>query len=198
MSAGESDASLIERFQASGDAAAFEALFARHRDSLFAFLMRLALNRSVAEDVSQQTWLQILEAAGRRSLRAEGAASFRTYLLTLGRNRYIDSYCRSHAVTRSELLDDAVLDTVPDPGASADAVIAALDNDQLRGVLSEAMSELPFPQREVIALWVEGTDAETMATLVDAPRETVLSRKKYGLARLRAALERRGVKEVLS
>jgi RNA polymerase sigma-70 factor (ECF subfamily) len=198
MNAGESDASLIERFQTTGDVAAFEVLFARHRDSLFAFLMRLALNRSVAEDVSQQTWLQILEAASRRSLRAVGAASFRTYLLTLGRNRFIDGYCRSHAVTRSQLLDDAVLETIADPEASADEVIRTLDRDQLKRVLSEAMAELPFPQREVIALWAEGTDTETMAALVDAPLETVLSRKKYGLTRLRAALARRGVKEALT
>lgn len=198
MNAGESDASLIEQFQSTGDVAAFETLFARHRDSLFAFLMRLALNRAVAEDVSQQTWLQILEAASRRSLRAEGAASFRTYLLTLGRNRFIDGYCRSHAVTRSQLLDDTLAESVADPAYSAETLIGALDRDQLRQVLSEAMAELPFPQREVIALWAEGTDTETMATLVDAPRETVLSRKKYGLARLRAALARRGVTEVLS
>jgi hypothetical protein len=37
-----------------------------------------------------------------------------------------------------------------------------------------------------------------MAALVDAPLETVLSRKKYGLTRLRAALARRGVKEALT
>ena len=194
----ESDATLIERFQATGDVAAFETLFARHRDALFAFLLRLAVNRSVAEDVSQQTWLQILESASRRGLRAEGTASFRTYLLTLGRNRFIDTYCRSHAVTRSQLLDDSMIESLPDPGAGDDEVIRALDLGRMRQILSAAMAELPFPQREIIALWAEGTDIDTMSTLVEAPRETVLSRKKYALAKLRDALARRGVTEVQS
>jgi RNA polymerase sigma-70 factor, ECF subfamily len=194
----DSDAALIERFQATGDPAAFETLFARHRDALFAFLLRLAVNRSVAEDVSQQTWLQILESASRRGLRAEGTASFRTYLLTLGRNRFIDTYCRSHAVTRSQLLDDSMIETLPDPGAGDDDVIRALDLGRMRQILSSAMSELPFPQREVIALWADGTDIDTMSALVEAPRETVLSRKKYALAKLRDALARRGVTEVQS
>jgi RNA polymerase sigma factor (sigma-70 family) len=194
----DSDAALIERFQATGDAAAFETLFARHRDALFAFLLRLAVNRSVAEDVSQQTWLQILESASRRGLRAEGAASFRTYLLTLGRNRFIDTYCRSHAVTRSQLLDDSMIESMPDPGAGDDDVIRALDLGRMRQILSSAMAELPFPQREVIALWADGTDIDTMSALVEAPRETVLSRKKYALAKLRDALARRGVTEVQS
>jgi RNA polymerase sigma factor (sigma-70 family) len=194
----ESDAALIDRFQATGDVAAFETLFTRHRDALFAFLLRLAVNRNVAEDVSQQTWLQILESASRRNLRAEGAASFRTYLLTLGRNRFIDTYCRSHAVTRSQLLDDSLIESIPDPGAGDDDVIRALDLGRMRHILSSAMAELPFPQREIIALWAEGTDIDTMSALVEAPRETVLSRKKYALAKLRDALVRRGVTEVLS
>jgi hypothetical protein len=37
-----------------------------------------------------------------------------------------------------------------------------------------------------------------MSALVEAPRETVLSRKKYALAKLRDALARRGVTEVQS
>jgi RNA polymerase sigma factor (sigma-70 family) len=197
MDTAASDASLIEQFQSSGDVAAFEALFARHRDALFAFLLRLAVNRSVAEDVSQQTWLQILEAASRRSLRSTGNASFRTYLLTLGRNRFIDTYCRSHAVTRSQLLDDSMIETMPDPQSGDDEVIRALDLGRMRQILASVLAELPFPQREIIALWADGTDIETMATLVEAPRETVLSRKKYALAKLRDALARRGVTEVL-
>jgi RNA polymerase sigma-70 factor (ECF subfamily) len=194
----DSDATLIERFQAAGDVAAFEALFVRHRDALFAFLLRLAVNRSVAEDVSQQTWLQILESASRRGLRAEGTASFRTYLLTLGRNRFIDTYCRSHAVTRSQLLDDSMIESLPDPGAGDDDVIRGLDLGRMRQILSSAMAELPFLQREIIALWADGTDIDTMSALVEAPRETVLSRKKYALAKLRDALARRGVTEVQS
>ena len=37
-------------------------------------------------------------------------------------------------------------------------------------------------------MWAAGFDLETMVSMIGAPRDTVLSRKKYAIARLRAAM----------
>jgi DNA-directed RNA polymerase specialized sigma24 family protein len=56
------------------------------------------------------------------------------------------------------------------------------------GLIARALDELPDAQRTVLALWVEGRSIREMAARTAAPVDTVLSRKKYALGRLRRAL----------
>jgi len=54
---------------------------------------------------------------------------------------------------------------------------------------------LPVEQRQVVALWADGMRIGAIATLTAAPRDTVLSRKKYALAKLRVMLHERAAQE---
>jgi DNA-directed RNA polymerase specialized sigma24 family protein len=47
------------------------------------------------------------------------------------------------------------------------------------------VDRLPAEQRKVILMWSQGASIREMASACDAPRDTVLSRKKYAVARLR-------------
>lgn len=187
------DAELMEAFQADGDYAAFEALFRRHRDGLRAFLRRLTSDPDTADDVSQWTWLRVIET-GRRSAftRTEGAA-FRTWLFTLARNRFVDDCLRRADVARVIPFPDGFAESLPQPTDAADPFEHYVNAGQVREIIDAALVELPFQQREVLALWSAGFDADTIASLTRAPRDTVLSRKKYALARLRTALLAAGV-----
>lgn len=188
-----SDIDLMERFQAKGDYAAFEALFARHRSSLLGFLQRLAADRSVAEDVSQWTWMRVIETGRRLGFAPRATATFATWLFTLARNRFVDEHLRRADVARVVPFPDGMCERLADD--SRDAQEHYVNAEQLHGHIERALSALPFQQREVLALWSSGFDAETIARLTEAPRDTVLSRKKYALAKLRAALAEVGVTE---
>jgi RNA polymerase sigma factor (sigma-70 family) len=182
---GTEDAVLMGRFQRQGDLAAFEELYGRHSQALLAFACRLSGDRTVAEDVSQQTWLKVIDAARGGAFAGQAGASFRTWLCTLARNHYIDHYQRKAAAVRSVGLPDELPDTLagnePDP-------LEALEAKELGERLDRALRDLPFEQREVIALWATGMEIEMMQTLIGAPRDTILSRKKYAIAKLRASL----------
>lgn len=182
---GTDDAVLMTRFQRQGDLAAFEELYARHKQALLAFACRLSGDRTVAEDVSQQTWLKLIDAARSGAFARQAGASFRTWLCTLARNHYIDHYQRKAAAVRNVELPDELPEAVagrdPDP-------LEALEARELGERLHRALRELPFEQREVIALWAAGMEIEMMQTLIGAPRDTILSRKKYALAKLRTSL----------
>jgi RNA polymerase sigma-70 factor (ECF subfamily) len=179
------DAVLMTRFQRQGDLAAFETLFRRHRAALLAFACRLAGDGTVAEDVSQQTWLKVIDAARRGAYGAQSDATFRTWLCTLARNHYIDQYQRSAAATRSGELPEDFPDREAD---EREDPLAAMEARELGARLDAALRELPFEQREVIALWAAGMEIEAMQRLIGAPRDTILSRKKYALAKLRASV----------
>lgn len=179
-----SDEGLLLRFQERGEMRAFEELFRRHKDAFVSFLWRLSGRRTVAEEVSQHCWLKLIELAREGRYRPVAGATFRTYLYTLGRNRYIDAYCRSQAEASSEALDEATLeerDADDDP-------VDTIARDERAARVAQALAALPAEQREVISLWMAGFSIEDMARLTGAPRDTVLSRKRYALARLKPLL----------
>ena len=189
MSDETGDRALMLRFQSAGDFAAFEELFRRHRDGLFGFLVRLAIDRQIAEEVSQRVWLKLVELARRGGYRPDSKARFRTFLFTLARNEYIDQYVRKHEVARTEPLSAAQEEAPGDARNGKDEMFRL----QLREHIDDALATLPFEQREVITLWAAEYTIEQMVAMTGAPRDTVLSRKKYALQKLRRYFESIGV-----
>jgi len=186
----ERDVELMLIFQREHSYAAFEELFQRHKEALLAFLIRLTGTRAIAEDVSQQAWLKVIESARQGGYRERAGVAFRTWLYTLARNHFVDEYKRKFAASRTLSLPEppaAAEDTLwpstaPDPAELVDQRLTALQ-------VQQALLSLPFEQREVIAFWVAGVELAEIVSIVRAPRDTVLSRKKYALARLRSLLQ---------
>jgi RNA polymerase sigma-70 factor (ECF subfamily) len=192
MGVADGDDELMFRFQRDHDYTAFEELFGRHKDVLLRFLMRLLGDLAAAHDASQQTWLKVIEVARRRDYLAQPDARFRTWLLTLARNHAIDEYQRKFAATRTVALTDEMREkSLNGPIAGQQAPPDPLDDthrQQIAERLSKAIQALPLEQREVIALWIADVEPAAIAEITGAPRDTVLSRKKYALAKLRSAL----------
>ena len=182
------DKSLMLRFQEEGDALAFHELFRRHKVSLYRFLLKLSANESIVEDVSQHTWLRLIELSEAGRYRAEPAASFQTFLFTLARNHYFDEYHRRHEAVRTESLEtmpEGLAELADDEAVNPEIHIAeAQDKD----IIARALRGLPAEQREVLALWMEGFELVEVAKITGAPWHTIVSRKRYGLAKLRLAL----------
>jgi RNA polymerase sigma-70 factor, ECF subfamily len=178
------DAELMLAFQVERDYGAFEALFHRHKDMLLRFLARLSGNPAIAEDVSQQTWLKVIDVARRGAYTRRPDVAFRTWLCTLARNHFVDEFQRKFVVSRADPLPDD-FDNLPDSGADP---LEALDRREMARRVDAALRQLPFEQREVIALWAADVGIDAIAAMVGAPRDTILSRRKYALAKLRLAL----------
>ena len=175
------------RFQEQGDLDAFGELFQRQKDRFVDFLTRMAGNRAIAEDISQQVWTKVIDLARRGDYRRK--AKFGTFLFTLGRNLYIDEFQRKHVSTRTDALEDRVVsDARPDANPGHGAML-----DERGEILRAVMATLPDEQREVLAMWSVGTPIGAMAEIIGVPRDTVLSRKKYGISKMRAALAAAGI-----
>ena len=78
----KSDESLMLAYQR-GDSSAFESLYLRHKDGLFAFLYRSYPRTAVVEELAQDTWMAVINAVGRY----KPEARFRTWLYQIAHNR---------------------------------------------------------------------------------------------------------------
>src|SRR5262245_24249508 len=94
MPEGNADEDLMRRVAIRDDTDAFDALFVRHRGSVYAFALRLLGPGCAthAEDVTQEAFLRLWRA--RRAYRFDAAASLRTYLLTITRRLVLDVHKR--------------------------------------------------------------------------------------------------------
>jgi RNA polymerase sigma-70 factor (ECF subfamily) len=132
----------------------------------------------------------VIEVARRNGYTSRSDATFRTWLFTLARNHVIDAHQRNRVVSRTVSLPNDVINELIDgspDGLGLDPEAKALEIELTQRV-SAALDVLPFEQREVITLWTIGFDPHEIAGIIGAPRETIFSRKKYGIAKLRLAL----------
>ena len=189
---GPSDESLMAAFR-EGDAKAFEVLVTRHRRGLFNFLLRSVNNHSRAEELLQEVFVRVIRAKSRY----EQTARFSTWLYTIARNLCVDES------RRAKFRRHASLDA-PRRGRDGDERESMLDRTAAEQVsvddeamaptiqrrLKEAVDQLPEDQREVFLMrQLGGLSFKQIGKVVGAPENTVKSRMRYALEKLREQLK---------
>ncbi|MCM2310573.1 MAG: hypothetical protein NDI84_04140 [Steroidobacteraceae bacterium] len=168
----------------------FAVLAARYGDMLRRYLRGLSRRPEVAEDLSQQLWLKLLEAARAGRFLPVDDTALRSYLFTAARNLFVDECVRKHGSSRTSTVDPATLETLA--GSNLDGGTESpedtCDREGIVAGIQLAIGELPHPQQAVIRLWMTGASIERMVADTGACRDTVLSRKKYAFRRLRVEL----------
>lgn len=168
---------------------ALGVLYRRYHDMLVQYLRRQARCPDTAEDIAQQLWLKLLESARRGRFMPADEPGVRAYLFSSARNLFVDECVRKHASSRTTRQPHEELEReLADRGTSGPRPDEQAAEQQLRDTVHRALSALPGSQREVVRLWMDDASIEEMVAATRAPRDTVLSRKKYGLRRLRCAL----------
>lgn len=161
---------------AGGEAAAFDALYGRHRDALYRYLLRGVSSPDVAAELFQDVWKNLIQA--RQRYRPD--APFGAWLYKLARNRLTDHY-------RMQRPTIEVPEDLPAPEGERPDVAAGRQADAAR--LLRALALLPAEQREVIVLREErDLTLEQIAAIQGVGRETVKSRLRYALAKLREVI----------
>jgi RNA polymerase sigma factor (sigma-70 family) len=171
---------------AAGDAEAFDALYGRHRGGVYRYLVRQCREPGIAEELFQDVWMNLVRA--RASYLP--SAKFTTWLYRLARNRLVDHFrAGGHLVLVSadgETHQDAVLEL---PAARGTQPEAGVENRELAARLRAAVKALPTAQREAFLLQQEADlSLAEIAELTGAGVETVKSRLRYAVAKLRAEL----------
>ncbi len=181
----ESDEALMLRYQ-SGDAGAFDLLYARHRGGLFRFLSRQCRSREHCDEMFQDVWMNLIQA--RERYRVE--AKFRTYLYTLAHNKLMD-YFRGHARAELTLFENEEGENAADrlPAPRGDQPEVRAQSGQQGAAILRALEALPAPQREAFLLYEEGgLSVEQIAEAAGITFEAAKSRLRYAFTKLRENL----------
>lgn len=175
---GLSDEALMLRYK-DGDLPAFQELYRRHSRGLYRFLAWHAPRREWADEIAQDSWINLHQARQHY----EPLASFRTYLYQIARNRLLDVLRQPQA---QPVDDEALLDHLNDSGAAALSADASLEARQRTRALHAAIHALPGEQKEALILQqFSGMSLDEIADLVAVPVETVKSRLRYAMKKLR-------------
>ncbi len=182
------DAASLERMAPEQDRRIAEVV-ERERARLRNFIRRRVPGPEDAEDVLQDVFYALVEA--NRLLMPISHAT--GWLFRVARNRIVDLLRRK----KPESFDGAAMavddeeplpweDLLPSPEAGPEALLA---RRLLLDELERAVAELPREQREVfVAHELEGRSFKEMAAETGVNLNTLLSRKRYAVLRLRERL----------
>ena len=173
---------------AQGDSVALETLYDRHAATVLGILVRVIGDRTVAEDVLQETFWRVWKSA---STFESGRGSFTGWLFRIARNLAVDAHRRTNV--RPQALTDAddaerIADQMPDPDTDIpEQAQADFRNRQVRN----ALASLPRVQRVVIELaYFYGMTRQEIAEATGEALGTIHTRARLGLQKLREELDR--------
>ncbi|MBP7147829.1 MAG: sigma-70 family RNA polymerase sigma factor [Acidobacteria bacterium] len=174
----DSDADLMVRVSA-GDRDAFAALVDRYKDPMVSYLTRLTGNRARAEDLAQESFVRLFQAAPRYSEQGKLIAFLYRIATNLARSE-------DRRVRRWSLLRGRFASAHPH---GVDSPQADLLRQELHARVSEAIAALPLAYRVPLVLHeIEGWSYEQVAQVTGAPEGTVKSRINRARQRLKEEL----------
>ncbi len=144
----KTDEELIQGYR-SGDKAAYETLFHRHKGKIFNFALRMIANRADAEDVTSEVFIQLFHKAYQDT----GKAKLTTWLFTVARNACLSrlrarKFVGSLWFKRNDTDEFEEWD-IPDTSLPPEEV---LRNKEMAKAVKRALMTLPDEQKEAVIL----------------------------------------------
>jgi RNA polymerase sigma-70 factor (ECF subfamily) len=170
----DSDEQLMLDYQA-GDVSAFEALYRKHKGPLYRYFVRQLHDQQLAEDLYQDTWGKVINAAAQYQL----TAKFTTWLYKIAHNLLIDHVRavkpldKVTALGENQTMDSFEADNLASPEPQ-------LQQQQQVDMMKSCIAKLPPVQKEAFLLNIEmGMTAAMISDIANVTLEATKSRIRY-------------------
>lgn len=165
---------------AQGDRGAFEALYRATSAKLYGIIVRIVVNRSLADDLLQEVYVKAWQRAGDFEA---GRASPITWLATIARNRAIDEIRRRKPEARG---DD--IEAMEIAGDDAHPLDAEARKQDLRALMA-CLNQLDGEKRDIVLLaYYRGLSRDDLAQRFTKPVPTIKTWLHRSLAQLKTCL----------
>lgn len=162
-----------------GDMTAFEELYNELSRKVYAFVMTIVKNPAAAEDIMQDTFVRVYNAAAD----FKGSGSGISWIMRIARNLAYNTLARKQAEPEEKIDSEKTSDSTE-------------NNVVERIVIQQAMKSLDDNERQIITLHaVVGMKLHEIAKIMEQPLGTVKWRHSAALKKLRNILEESEAKQ---
>ncbi|MEM1258118.1 MAG: sigma-70 family RNA polymerase sigma factor [Bacteroidota bacterium] len=183
------DSVLVKRY-ISGEEKALETLINRHNQKIISFIYSKVLDRDVAEDIFQDTFIKVIKTLKRGSYSEEG--KFLPWVMRIAHNLIIDYFRKNKRMPKFEGSEDFnIFSVIKDDKLNIEKQMI---KDQIDSDLTYLIDELPDDQREVLIMRIyKDMSFKEIAENTDVSINTALGRMRYALINLRKIVERNNI-----
>jgi RNA polymerase sigma-70 factor (ECF subfamily) len=165
--------------------ATFSQAALEHIDALYGYAVTLTRDQTEAEDLVQETYLRAVRAFGQ----LVPNSNLKSWLFVIMRNAWLNQIRHTRSGPRFIELDNEQEDLARWPDQQARDPYVVYLRKLERQEIKEAIESLPDIYREIVVLRdIEGFSYQQIATLLDCPAGTVMSRLGRARDKLRRAL----------
>ena len=180
MSGAQVDADRLLASVADGDRQAFAALYDATAPVAFGIIRRVTRNEAIAEEVLQEVMLHVWRMAPRFDPRRGRAVG---WINTIAHRRAIDRVRSEEAARRRDIATER-------RDRPYDEVVEQVERSEERAAVSASLEGLTEVQRQTIQLsYFDGLTYEQISVRLDVPVNTIKTRMRDGLIRLRRHYE---------
>ncbi|UOY06300.1 sigma-70 family RNA polymerase sigma factor [Muricauda sp. SCSIO 64092] len=183
------DSVLVKKY-INGEEKALEVLISRHNQKILSFIYSKVLNRDVAEDIFQDTFIKVIKTLKRGSYSEEG--KFLPWVMRIAHNLIIDHFRKNKRMPKFEGSEDFnIFSVIKDEKLNVEKQII---KDQIDSDLSLLIEELPDDQREVLIMRIyKDMSFKEIAENTGVSINTALGRMRYALINLRKVVQRNNI-----
>jgi len=181
-----SDGNLVKNYVC-GDEKSLEKLILRHKQKIFGFVYSKVMDKHVAEDIFQDTFIKVINTLKRGKYNEEG--KFLPWVMRISHNLVIDHYRKSKRIPKFNRTDDFDIFTVL--GDRVDNMESKMVQIQTHNQIKEVVKCLPKNQKDVLMMRIyDELSFKEIAENTGVSINTVLGRMRYALINIRKSVKK--------
>lgn len=183
-----SDGELIVNYL-NGDSFAFNYLLDRYKSKVYAYVISMVQDKSIADDIYQDTLYKVIDKINSRCYYDDG--KFINWVMRIAHNQIIDYYRKNNRVSYvSHHFDKNIFETISNNESAEKKLIQKQTYCDIR----QLIKLLPYDQRRVIIMRHYGNlDFKCIAEKTGVSINTAVGRMRYALLNLRKLANKHSV-----
>ena len=170
-----------------GDERCFEILITRHKQRVYNFIFSKVLDKDIAEDVFQDTFIKVINTLKRGKYNEEG--KFLPWVMRIAHNLVIDHFRKCNRMPKFKNTDEFdIFSVLGDGELNAEK---QLIKEQILSDVRRVIDELPDDQKEVLLMRMyKDMSFKEISECTGVSINTALGRMRYALINMRKLIEK--------
>ncbi|MDC1374616.1 MAG: sigma-70 family RNA polymerase sigma factor [Polaribacter sp.] len=180
------DSTLVSDF-IKGNENSLEVLIKRHKQRLYSFIYSKVLNRDIAEDVFQDTFIKVIRTLKKGNYNEEG--KFLPWVMRIAHNLVIDHFRKTNRMPTFKNTDEFdIFSVIGDGNLNAEKKMI---QEQIHTDVRALIEELPEEQKEVLIMRMyRDMSFKEISENTGVSINTALGRMRYALMNMRKLIEK--------